>query len=84
MDIIQRAVEAAQQHYSDSEWASLRPQERTAAVYREIRRLDEAAAGMVKPHQQPAMQQRSDRPINQAPAKRVTSLSVRERLRRSG
>jgi hypothetical protein len=44
MDVIQRAVEAAQQHYSDADWSSLRPQERTAAVYREIRRLDEAAA----------------------------------------
>jgi hypothetical protein len=43
MDVIQRAVEAAQQHYSGGDWSSLRPQERTA-VYREIRPLDEAAA----------------------------------------
>jgi hypothetical protein len=44
MDVIQRAVEAAQEHYSVDDWYSLRPQERTAAVYREIRRLDGAAA----------------------------------------
>jgi hypothetical protein len=39
-DVVQRAVEAAQRRYPDSDWLSLRPEERTAAVYRELRRLD--------------------------------------------
>jgi hypothetical protein len=85
-DIVQRAVDAAQQHYSASDWSSLRPQERTAAVYREMRRLDAEAAKPLKHHHRQAGQQQ---PTGQPPAAPTsaghgTAHGEWERLRRSG
>jgi hypothetical protein len=40
MDVVQRAVEVASGKYSPELWWSLKPQERVAAIYAEVRRLD--------------------------------------------
>ena len=40
MDVVQRAVEVASGKYSSELWLTMNPQERTAAIYAEIRRLD--------------------------------------------
>jgi hypothetical protein len=45
-DIVQRAVDAAELAHSPAVWRCMEPKERTAAIYKEIRRLDlEALAG---------------------------------------
>jgi hypothetical protein len=52
-DTVQRAIEAAQRKYSPDVWLVMRPEERTAAIYEEIRRMDaEATAGAPIQHQQ--------------------------------
>jgi hypothetical protein len=79
-DIVQRAVDAAQRHYSASDWSSLRPQERTAAVYREMRRLDAEGAKPLKHHHRQAAQP----PTELASAGQGTAHQDWERLRRSG
>jgi hypothetical protein len=43
-DSFQLAAQRARQSYSVDDWINLRPHERTAAIYRELRRIDASQA----------------------------------------
>jgi hypothetical protein len=42
---VRRAIEAAQALHPDGEWERLTPGQRTAEIYREMRRIDEEEKG---------------------------------------
>ena len=39
-EVLRQAIEAAERSFRDGEWGRLSPAERTAAIYREMRRID--------------------------------------------
>jgi len=83
-DIVQRSVNAARQHYSARDWSSLRPPERTAAVYREMRRLDAEAMKPLKHRHRQAEQHTGQPAAAPASAGHGTAHNDFEPLRRSG
>ncbi len=62
-DTVERAVEAARQMFSPHVWFSKRPEERTSAIYEEIRRLDAEAIALAANQKGIAPQPRKSRQV---------------------
>jgi hypothetical protein len=43
---LRRAIEAARAIYTDEQWETLGPRERTKLIYDQLRRIDELRAGL--------------------------------------